>query len=138
MQIYWLLPVFLQILDLCYFVIILFVFILGYGVASQAILYPNNPLRWELIRDVLHMSYWQMYGELFLEDIEGESVHHIAELQSSLESVGSNECTNDIAVWSAGTMARCPSNSWVASVLLGFYILITNVLMLNLLIAMFR
>lgn len=59
-------------LDLAYFVIILFVFIVAYGVASQAILYPNNPLQWVLIRDVLHMSYFQIYGELFLEDIEGK------------------------------------------------------------------
>ena len=64
-----------QMLDLSYFVIILFVFIVGYGVASQAILYPNNPLDWVLIKDVLHMAYFQIYGELFLEDIEGKAIN---------------------------------------------------------------
>lgn len=61
----------LQVVDLMYFVVILLVFIVAYGVASQAILFPNTALSPNIILDVLRRPYWQMYGELFLEDIEG-------------------------------------------------------------------
>ncbi len=50
------------------------------------------------------------------------------------------ECTNDPALYGNDTLPRCPSSvgTEVVPILMGFYILITNVLMLNLLIAMFR
>ena len=47
------------------------VFIVAYGLAAHIILYPNSELEWSLIKDVLRKPYWQMYGELFLEEIEG-------------------------------------------------------------------
>lgn len=57
--------------DLAFFVVILMVFIIAYGVASQVILYPNSDFGLELLRDVFKKPYFQMYGELFLEEIEG-------------------------------------------------------------------
>ena len=48
------------------------------------------------------------------------------------------ECSSDPNVFEEGDMPRCPENTWLVPILLGGYILITNVLMLNLLIAMFR
>ena len=57
--------------DLAFFVVIIMVFIIAYGVAAQVILYPNSSFGWRLVRDVLKKPYFQMYGELFLEEIEG-------------------------------------------------------------------
>ena len=51
------------------------VFIAAYGLASQSIMYPNSPLEWTLIQDVLRKAYWQIYGELFLEEIEGKNIY---------------------------------------------------------------
>ena len=53
---------------------------------------------------------------------------------------GDNECSDDPAQYESGAMDRCPDSvgTYVVPILLGVYILITNVLMLNLLIAMFR
>ena len=51
---------------------------------------------------------------------------------------GENPCSNDPQLYLNGTIDRCPADTQVVPVLLGIYILITNVLMLNLLIAMFR
>ena len=48
------------------------VFIAAYGLAAQAILYPNSPLDIVLVQGVLRKAYWQIYGELFLEEIEGD------------------------------------------------------------------
>ena len=53
---------------------LLIVFILAYGVAIQAIIDPYRELSMDTIGKVLFsivfMPYWQMYGELSLEDIE--------------------------------------------------------------------
>ncbi|XP_064594682.1 transient receptor potential cation channel subfamily M member-like 2 isoform X2 [Liolophura sinensis] len=111
-----------MVVDLMYFVVILLVIIVGYGVASQAILYPNTELEPAIIINVLRKAYWQMFGELFLEDIEGQ-----------------DQCTFDYALYSNNTLPRCPTvvATYVVPILLGFYMLLTNVLLLNLLIAMF-
>ncbi|ESO93554.1 hypothetical protein LOTGIDRAFT_161660 [Lottia gigantea] len=108
--------------DLMSFVVILAVFIIAYAVATEAILYPNTEFSWKLFYHVPRKAYWQIYGELFLEDIEGQ-----------------NDCTNDAALYRDYNQPRCPSEvgKFVAPVLMGFYVLMTNVLLLNLLIAMF-
>lgn len=58
--------------DLLFFVCILAVFLIGYGVASQAILFPNETDPRKLFTGIFYHAYFQMYGELFLENIEGE------------------------------------------------------------------
>lgn len=63
-----------------YFVVILAVFVIGYGVAKQAVLYPNMDV-WSAIVGVLNRPYWQMYGELFVEDILGKSIFFFPVLQ---------------------------------------------------------
>lgn len=60
-----------QIWDLLSFMLIMLVFIIGYGITSQSILYPNAELHPMLIVDVLKKAYWQIFAELFLEEIEG-------------------------------------------------------------------
>nr|KAG5697785.1 hypothetical protein BaRGS_026742 [Batillaria attramentaria] len=85
--------------DLFWFVMILLVFITSYAIASEAILYPNTELSWQLLYRLPRKAYWTIYGELFLEEIEGRL--------------------------------------YLVPVFMGVYILMTNVLLLNLLIAMF-
>ena len=56
--------------------IILAVFIIAYGIALQAVLFPGpgkyEKSGWQLVRGILEWPYWQMYGELFLEEIQGK------------------------------------------------------------------
>ncbi|XP_070175133.1 transient receptor potential cation channel subfamily M member-like 2 [Littorina saxatilis] len=112
-----------MIRDLMWFVVILMVFIGAYAIASEAILYPETELSWKLLYHLPRKAYWQIYGELFLEDIEGDST----------------QCTNDPLLYSGYNQVRCPSEvgKYLVPVLTGIYILMTNVLLLNLLIAMF-
>ena len=60
-----------QLTDILFFVCILLVFIAAYGIASQALRFPNAEPSWSLLKDVVYKPYWQMYGELFLQEIEG-------------------------------------------------------------------
>ena len=63
-----------QATDLLKFTGIMALIIVSYGVALQALLFPASDLSPELIVKVLYKPYWQIYGELFLQDIEGEVV----------------------------------------------------------------
>lgn len=54
--------------------LIMLVFILGYAITSQSILYPNADMNKMLVIDVLKKAYWQIFAELFLEEIEGKQV----------------------------------------------------------------
>lgn len=60
-----------QMIDLFYFMIILLVFIAAYGTASHVVLYPNQPLNIALARDVLGRSFWNIFGELGIEEVSG-------------------------------------------------------------------
>ena len=44
------------------------VFLMAYGVAQQAILFPHEHGSWSLIPKVFFRPYFQVYGELFIED----------------------------------------------------------------------
>ena len=61
----------LQMKDLVSFMVILSVFTVAFGIAQHAIMYPNEPMSGVLVYRMLRLPYWQMYGELFLEDLEG-------------------------------------------------------------------
>ena len=59
----------LQMKDLVYFLVILGVFILSFGIAFQALIDNGNVQpTWDLLADIVYRPYWQMYGELFLDD----------------------------------------------------------------------
>ncbi|ELT91987.1 hypothetical protein CAPTEDRAFT_196769 [Capitella teleta] len=113
--------------DLFQFILILMVFIVSFGVAFQAILDSNQPPSWTLLVNVIWRPYWQMFGELFLED---------ATDGMGRESVERN-CTYDVELAEANSDTMQICYNWTAPILLGIYMLITNILLLNLLIAIF-
>ena len=54
--------------------VILMVFVTSYAIASYSILYPNSSLTGGLLIKVMRMSYWNLYGEVFIEEIECKSI----------------------------------------------------------------
>lgn len=58
----------------------------------------------------------------------------------SFPASGTAECTYNETLYNAGTMDRCPSSvgTVVVPIMMGVYMLMCNILLLNLLIAMFR
>ncbi|XP_052254943.1 transient receptor potential cation channel subfamily M member-like 2 [Dreissena polymorpha] len=108
--------------DLMYFLIILAVFMVSYAIASHSVLYPVSPPTWDTVRQVLRRPYWHLYGELFLDETEGQST-----------------CSDNATIWTAKDMPRCPSETGkiVVPIMMGFYMLFVNILLLNLLIAIF-
>ena len=62
------LSAFSQTIDLAYFLLVMVVFLMAYGVAQQGILFPQHEASWEIITKVFFRPYFQIYGELFIED----------------------------------------------------------------------
>ncbi|XP_022096930.1 transient receptor potential cation channel subfamily M member 2-like isoform X2 [Acanthaster planci] len=107
-------------MDIVTFICILFVFLVAYGVAFQSILYPNEQNSLDIVKGVLYQPYFQLYGMLFLEELH----------RNDCDSIASNMTTP--------TTQPCPENSWFGTVVLAFYLFISNIMLLNLLIAMFN
>ncbi|KAF5404942.1 Transient receptor potential cation channel subfamily M member 6 [Paragonimus heterotremus] len=102
--------------ELLIFIFIMVVILVSYGVAVQALLYPNQTeFDWNTVRDALYYPYWNLYGELNLE--------YSFAINSSCTGVPD------------GVM--CPTYNFVAPLLLAFYLLLAGILLINLVIAMF-
>lgn len=56
--------------NMIYFVVLLLVVLMSFGVSRQAILFPNNDASWRLVRDVYYQPYFMLYGEVFADDID--------------------------------------------------------------------
>ncbi|CAC5426872.1 TRPM3 [Mytilus coruscus] len=112
-----------QLEDLGFFIALYALFLLSFGIMYQAILFPNSessPL--ELLRDLVYLPYWQLYGELNLGQIEGEEP---------------SKCTNDPQLYTNGTMQRCPIKNHFNVLMPAVYLILTNILLVNIIIAMF-
>ncbi|KAK3101394.1 hypothetical protein FSP39_003210, partial [Pinctada imbricata] len=112
-----------MLMDLMYFIIILLVFVISYAIAAHAVLYPNSTFNFDLIVQVCRRGYWNLYGELFLDELELEEPN----------------CSFDPALYSNGTFQRCPTTigRYAVPIMMAIYVLFSNILLLNLLIAMF-
>ncbi|XP_052271856.1 transient receptor potential cation channel subfamily M member-like 2 [Dreissena polymorpha] len=111
-----------MIIDLIVFVRVFLIFVLSFGIMYTANLFPNSRLSLQLLKRIFYVPYWQIYGENFLEFLEGDD----------------NGCTRNESVWRDTGDMRCPESNVLVPVLGGLYMFLTNILLINLLIAMFR
>nr|WDP79898.1 transient receptor potential cation channel subfamily M member 1-1 [Apostichopus japonicus] len=100
--------------DTVTFTVLLFVFVTAYGVASRAILHPNKELSLNSAEEIFSYPYWQIFGELFMEEILPD-------------------CSVDTPLGQ-----HCETAYAVVLLIMAVYLLIANVLLLNLLIAIFN
>ncbi|KAI8420340.1 hypothetical protein MSG28_008865 [Choristoneura fumiferana] len=98
--------------NMIYFVVLLLVVLMSFGVARQAILYPDKEASWYLIREVFFQPYFMLYGEVFAE-----------QMAPPCGKPGLEECR---------------VGHWVPPVVMSVYLLIANILLVNLLIAVFN
>ncbi|CAC5398354.1 TRPM2 [Mytilus coruscus] len=120
--------------ELLQFSWILFVFIMCAGVLYHSNMYPNHRDMWPnhgadtahwRIWKIISLPYWQLYGELFLDELKGET-----------NSSGS--CTSVELEWESNPdIERCVEYDWAIMVIAAMYMLISNLLLFNLIIALF-
>ncbi|XP_062611061.1 transient receptor potential cation channel subfamily M member 1-like [Saccostrea cucullata] len=118
--------------DLFGFIILLFIVILGVGFYYHANLWPDHVYFWEgrwtdwRIWKVICYPYWQLYGETFNDFLEGNS------------GPCAEDCTvTNFTVSSHGSGDRCPQEDWTVGAVSALYMLFSNLLLVNLVIAMF-
>lgn len=103
--------------DMAYFLLIMVVFLMAYGVAQQAILFPYEAGSWDLIPKVFFRPYFQVYGELFIED---------------------NGYSDNQTSTAFNTPLHNKFGGTIVTVIMALFLLVANILLLNLLIAIFN
>ncbi|KAH3873247.1 hypothetical protein DPMN_036477 [Dreissena polymorpha] len=113
-----------MLLDLLDFLPILLVFMVSVGIMYQANLFPNTQLSWKLLQSVLLIPYRQIFGDIASDYLEGDA---------------SSSCVNnDSSLSPNDTSEKCPQQNWIIPLFGAAYLLLTNILLVNLLIAKFR
>ena len=95
-----------------YYITLMAVVLMSYGVFRQSLLFPNKDPSWRLARDIFFMPYFMIYGELFAGEIDPPCG-------------GKDE-------------PECVMGHWLNPLLMTCYLLVANILLLNLLIAVFN
>ncbi|PAA88976.1 hypothetical protein BOX15_Mlig008865g1, partial [Macrostomum lignano] len=106
--------------ELLFYLSILLIPLLTYGVAAQALLYPNRQFLAEVFKDIVYYPYWQMYGQLYIEVAEADPP---------------SGCSGNSTVDDQGN--PCPTAGALVLILLAVYLMVVDILLLNLLIAIF-
>ncbi|KAH3718233.1 transient receptor potential cation channel subfamily M member-like 2 [Dreissena polymorpha] len=110
--------------DLVQFLLILAVVYISFAVTMQAILYPMSSFEFQTMQNALKRPYWSIFGQLeqTLDEFQGVNCDDKATYDST-----------------DSKLQRCPTKlgTYIAPVLLAIFMLIVQILLLNLLIAMF-
>ncbi|XP_062571913.1 transient receptor potential cation channel subfamily M member 3-like [Saccostrea cucullata] len=99
--------------DMSYFLIIMLLVVMSFGIIRQAVHFQNEEPSWFLVRNMFFYPYWMIYGELFADEID--------------------TCTDP-----ERHPNGCVYGSWVAPACMFVFLLMSNVLLVNLLIARFN
>nr|CAD7265095.1 unnamed protein product [Timema shepardi] len=99
--------------NMIYFVVLLLVVLMSFGVCRQAILYPDEEPSWKLVREIFFQPYFMLYGEVFAADI-------------------------DPPCGDTPDMPKCQVGRWITPAVMSTYLLVANILLINLLIAVFN
>uniref|UniRef100_A0AAY4EE23 Transient receptor potential cation channel subfamily M member 1 n=1 Tax=Denticeps clupeoides TaxID=299321 RepID=A0AAY4EE23_9TELE len=108
-----------MMIDMLYFVVIMLVVLMSFGVARQAILHPDEEPTWRLARNIFYMPYWMIYGEVFADSID--------------PPCGENKYDED-----GKKLPPCIPGAWLTPAIMACYLLVANILLVNLLIAVFN
>uniref|UniRef100_A0A8C4UU01 Ion transport domain-containing protein n=1 Tax=Falco tinnunculus TaxID=100819 RepID=A0A8C4UU01_FALTI len=101
--------------DVFFFLFFLSVWLIAYGVTTQALLHPDDRRVEWIFRGVLYRPYLQIFGQIPLDEIDSEEI----------------SAPPNLAIF------ECSYANWLVILLLVIFLLVTNVLLMNLLIAMF-
>ncbi|XP_060035256.1 transient receptor potential cation channel subfamily M member 1 [Erinaceus europaeus] len=108
-----------MMIDMLYFVVIMLVVLMSFGVARQAILHPDEEPSWKLARNIFYMPYWMIYGEVFADQIDPP-------------------CGDNLFDEEGKRLPPCIPGAWLTPAIMACYLLVANILLVNLLIAVFN
>ncbi|XP_008413218.1 transient receptor potential cation channel subfamily M member 4a isoform X2 [Poecilia reticulata] len=111
--------------DVFFFLFFLGVWLMAYGVAHQALLFSYDPRSKWIFRRVFYRPYMHIFGQIPIHEMDTDKLEE-------------RNCTYNHSEIEAGA-EPCPSTyaNWLVVILLVIYLLFTNIVLVNLLIAMF-
>ncbi|KTG31988.1 hypothetical protein cypCar_00011092, partial [Cyprinus carpio] len=135
-----------MMIDMLYFVVIMLVVLMSFGVARQAILHPDEEPTWRLARNIFYMPYWMIYGEVFADSIDRKTRIHSKILfpdscvdDPSLYAMEINPpCGENMYDEDGKKLPPCIPGAWLTPAIMACYLLVANILLVNLLIAVFN
>jgi hypothetical protein len=102
---------------------IIAIFMSAFAISVHSILYPSKYFDLNLIKRVLNLGYWTIFGEIFImDDLLAEPVDDSDSEIDSCKKVPTLE----------------PTGAFISSFILMIYMVISAVLLINLVIAMFK
>ncbi|XP_074651257.1 transient receptor potential cation channel subfamily M member 3-like [Tubulanus polymorphus] len=101
-----------MVVDMLTFIVILLIVLMSFGVCRQSLLNPYEEPNWRLVRDIYLMPYFMLYGEVYAPEIDPE-------------------CGGQGEV-------PCHPGRWLTPAIMAVYLLVANILLINLLIAVFN
>ncbi|XP_075392654.1 transient receptor potential cation channel subfamily M member 4 isoform X2 [Tenrec ecaudatus] len=115
--------------DVFFFLFFLGVWLVAYGVATEGLLRPQDRELPNILRRVFYRPYLQIFGQIPQEEMDVALMDHV-------------NCSSEQGIWARPSdtrMGSCVSvyANWLVLVLLIVFLLVANILLLNLLIAMF-
>lgn len=126
-----------MIKDFGFFVLLYAILLFSYGTAAQALLYPNDPRTAVVTGNIFFRPIMILFGELFLPEIHGYEFEGLPSPAPD-DTKCDEECTNPSSVIDfLHDTVRCPNNHWFVQAVTVMYMFAANVLLINLLIAMF-
>uniref|UniRef100_A0A1I8BFI2 LSDAT_euk domain-containing protein n=1 Tax=Meloidogyne hapla TaxID=6305 RepID=A0A1I8BFI2_MELHA len=99
-----------MVLAMSYIIALLMVTLMAFGVARQSITFPHEKWAWILVRNIFYKPYFMLYGEVYAGEID----------------TCGDEGTN------------CVPGHWIPPILMTVFLLIANILLINMLIAIFN
>ncbi|KAM4746750.1 transient receptor potential cation channel subfamily M member 1 isoform 5-T5 [Rhinophrynus dorsalis] len=121
-----------MMIDMLYFVVIMLVVLMSFGVARQAILHPEEEPSWRLARNIFYMPYWMIYGEVFADQIDRKTRIHIYAMEIN------PPCGDNLYDEDGKRLPPCIPGAWLTPAIMACYLLVANILLVNLLIAVFN
>ncbi|XP_061669472.1 transient receptor potential cation channel subfamily M member 1-like isoform X3 [Syngnathoides biaculeatus] len=121
-----------MMIDMLYFVVIMLVVLMSFGVARQAILHPDEEPTWRLARNIFYMPYWMIYGEVFADSIDRKTRIYIYAMEIN------PPCGDNLYDEDGKKLPPCIPGAWLTPAIMACYLLVANILLVNLLIAVFN
>ncbi|XP_078387781.1 transient receptor potential cation channel subfamily M member 4a isoform X1 [Cetorhinus maximus] len=111
--------------DVFFFLFFLGVWLMAYGVATQGLLYHTETRVSWILRRVFYRPYLQIFGQIPLDEIDAARFH--------------SKCTGNLTTGLEDELSHCTNAyaNWLVILLLTIFLLVANILLVNLLIAMF-
>uniref|UniRef100_A0A8C5G230 Transient receptor potential cation channel subfamily M member 4-like n=1 Tax=Gouania willdenowi TaxID=441366 RepID=A0A8C5G230_GOUWI len=111
--------------DVFFFLFFLAIWLMAHGVANQALLYSYDPRPHWIFRRVFYRPYLHIFGQIPIDEMDADKLEP-------------SKCTHNMTLIDAGA-EPCLSTyaNWLVVILLVVYLLFTNIVLVNLLIAMF-